>query len=290
MVRYRHTALAMRGERLALSRLEIGTAGLRSGAPQDEMLQVVGIDQEGRIALQVKFDVEDMDAAMAELGTVCAVRGRSTKGTTARNAASRVYAQFIANFAAHDWDAIAQRLADDVSHDDRRRVVGAGLREGRDAVIADLSAVVSIGVKNATSDIIATRGENLVLSRIRTWGRDQRPEAFHTDSLHVAQVDADERVTAVVVFDPDDFDGAIGELDARYLAGEAAPHARTWGVITAGYAALNRRELPTTTPDLVNIDHRRGTRFAPGDLIEYLHCRVGFSAKTSLNTSRPCID
>ena len=62
MVRYRHTALAVRGERLALSRLEMGTTDLSSGAPQDEMLQVFGLDEDGRIALQVKFDVEDIDA------------------------------------------------------------------------------------------------------------------------------------------------------------------------------------------------------------------------------------
>ena len=53
MVRYRATPLAVRGERLALFRLELGTADTSPGAPQDEMLQVVGIDEEGRIALQV---------------------------------------------------------------------------------------------------------------------------------------------------------------------------------------------------------------------------------------------
>ena len=37
------------------------------GAPQDELLQLFGIDKEGRIALQVLFDIEDMDAAIAEL-------------------------------------------------------------------------------------------------------------------------------------------------------------------------------------------------------------------------------
>ena len=46
MVRYRHTAVAVRGERLALFRVEVGTADLSSGAPRDEMLQVGGIDEE----------------------------------------------------------------------------------------------------------------------------------------------------------------------------------------------------------------------------------------------------
>ena len=67
------------------------------------------------------------------------------------------------------------------------------------------------------------------------------------------------------MFDLDDFDAAIAELDARYLAGEAAAHAQTWSFISGGFAAINRHELPSATPDWVNIDHRRGAAFAPGE-------------------------
>ena len=66
-----------------------------------------------------------------------------------------------------------------------------------------------------------------------------------------------------VLFDLDDIDAAFEELDARYLAGEAAPHAHTWSVIAQAYAAFNRRELAATTPDWVNIDHRRGQLSRP---------------------------
>ena len=65
------------------------------------------------------------------------------------------------------------------------------------------------------------------------------------------------------MFDLDDIDAAFEELDARYLAGEAAAHAHTWSVIAGAYAAFNRHELPATTPDWVNIDHRRGDRSRP---------------------------
>ena len=64
--------------------------------------------------------------------------------------------------------------------------------------------------------------------------------------LVVVEIDADERMAAVVVFDVDDIDAAIAELDARYLAGEAAAHADTWSAIAEVYAALNRAEMPTT--------------------------------------------
>ena len=38
-----------------------------AGAPIDEFLQVYGIDEQGRVTLQIWFDVDDMDAAIAEL-------------------------------------------------------------------------------------------------------------------------------------------------------------------------------------------------------------------------------
>ena len=126
-----------------------------------------------------------------------------------------------------------------------------------------MRATADLGATNITSTVIATRGERLALSRTRYSGRDQRPEAFRTEVLGIVEIDADERIAAIVVFDLDDIDAAFEELDARYLAGEAAAHAHTWSVIAEAFAAFNRHELPATTPDWVNIDHRRGTRSRP---------------------------
>ena len=120
-------------------------------------------------------------------------------------------------------------------------------------------------------------------SRAATAARGVRHEL-----LGIVEIDADDRIAARVVFDLDDIDAAIAELDARYLAGEAAAHAHTWSVIARAYAALNRHELPPTTPDCVNIDHRRGTAFAPGELIAYL--RAGWDLTPDIElTSRLCI-
>ena len=149
-------------------------------------------------------------------------------------------------------------------------MVNAGLLHGRDASIESFRWAADLGVTHATSDPIATRGERLVLTRARYSHSDDQPQPFDVDLLHIVEINADERIGAVVIFDLEDFDAAIAELDARYLAGEAAAHARTWSVIMQGYAALNRRELPPTTPDWVNIDHRRGTSIAPGGIPELL--------------------
>ena len=69
----------------------------------------------------------------------------------------------MAYFAARDWDAYAEILSDDVCMDDRRQVVNAGVRRGRDAEIASMRAIADVGVTRFTSNVIAIRGERLAL-------------------------------------------------------------------------------------------------------------------------------
>ncbi len=105
---------------------------------------------------------------------------------------------------------------------------------------------------------------------------------FGIDVLDVIEIDAEERVVARTVFDLDDFDAALAELDRRYLVGEAATYAHTWSIVAEAYAAFNRREFPATTTDWVNIDHRRGAGFAPGDMIAYLQAAWDDSPDTKI--------
>ncbi len=209
------------------------------------------------------FDEIDLDAALAKFEQL------SRPAVRLENAATKVEERFQAYFAARDWAAMGEILADDISADDRRRVVNAGIRHGRDAKIADMRATADLGTKNGTSTVIATRGRRLALVRIRLSGRDQRPDAFHTEMLGIAEIDADNRMAARVLFDVDDIDAAFEELDTRYLAGEAAAHAHTWSVITGAFAAVNHHDLPGLTPGWVNVDHRRAASFAPGELAAY---------------------
>ena len=211
------------------------------------------------------FDEEDLDAALARFDEL----GRPTPRL--ENAASIIGERYLAQFIDGDWDAMAQILAEDFSTDDRRRVVGAGARRGRDAEIADMRAIADLGLTNARrTAVLATREGRLVLSRVRFSGREHGPEAVITDILAINETNADNRIAATVVFDPDDLDAAFDELDARYLAGEAAAHAQTWSVITDAYAAFNRRELPATAPDMVRVDHRRVVKIDAPDAIEFM--------------------
>ena len=149
--------------------------------------------------------------------------------------------------------------------------MNAGVRHGRDAEIANLRAIADLGVTNVDVDRHCDPRRAPCPQSCSTYsGRDQRPEAFHIEALAVVEIDADERIAAVVLFDLDDIDAAFEELDARYLAGEAAP-TRTRGRSSRGaFAALNRHELPAFDAGLGEHRPPRGIAFAPGDLTAYI--------------------
>ena len=190
------------------------------------------------------FDEADLDAALAGFEEL------SRPAARLENAATQVYERLNSCFAARDWDAMTEILADDVSSDDRRRVVSAGLRTGRDAVIAEISGLAEIGVNGRRIRHHRDPRAAPRLSVVSDPSSRDQPSTRSTPRLFTSSRSMPTSgLSALVVFDLDDFDAAIAELDARYLAGEAAAHAHTWSVICGGYAAINRHELPSTTPD-----------------------------------------
>jgi hypothetical protein len=236
-----------------------------------QIINICAVDGDRLSHFEV-FDEAELDAALARFDEL---------RPQTRRLKNAVAERFLAHFSARDWDALAQDFAEDYYCDDRRRVVNAGVRDGRAAAIEDLRVAADIGLlANVTLDVIATRGERLILTRWRGSGRDH--EAVQLDVLQVIEHDADERIAAAVVFDLDDFDAAIAELDARYLAGEAATRAHAWSVIMQAYAAANRHEIAATSPNLVNIDHRRLGMIESGDMIAYL--RNTFDDLTAIRT------
>jgi hypothetical protein len=214
------------------------------------------------------FDEADLEAALARFEEL------HTPARRLENSASQAGERFLALFAANEWGQMAEMLAEDFSNDDRRQVVGAGVQHGRDAQIADMRTVAELWTTNVTPSVIATRGGRLALMRLQFSDRDHGSEAFLTEVLGVIEINADERIAAVVFVEPDKIDAAFEELDARYLAGEAAAEAQTWYLVADACSAMNRHELPATTQDCVNIDHRRGLAFAPGDVTEYIRAVV----------------
>ena len=165
------------------------------------------------------------------------------------NAASRAVDRLNALFAEKSWDEIGALFADDIRLDDRRQ----GLRResnDRANAMAEVRSIAELGTRNITTDTLAIRGERLVLSRVRFSGRGRRPDAFHTELLRIVEIDADERIVAVIDLDPDDLDAAFEELDARYRRRRSGTvHAdtwsdRSWTTPASSTGASSRRPTP----------------------------------------------
>ena len=176
-------------------------------------------------------------------------RGQSADAITAKRGEPRIRAH-ASIFASRDWHAMAENA-------DRRclqqRSSPGGRTEdsgrGRDSVIAKCPHSPRSGQAHnfaATLRPVAATS----FSAVAPSGHDQRPEAFRTDVLNVAQIKADGQIAALVTFDPDDIDAAFAELEERYVAGEAAAHSHTWSLIARAYAGFNRGEIPAATPGL----------------------------------------
>ena len=90
---------------------------------------------------------------------------------------------------------MAEMMADDHYGDDRRRVIGGGIRRGRDSQIEDLQGM-SVESWTLTPDVIAIRGERLLLYRGRVSGYGDQTDTLQWELLVIVETNADERITA----------------------------------------------------------------------------------------------
>src|SRR6202021_3687238 len=95
------------------------------------------------------------------------------------------------------WYIFASILADAFCSDDRRRVTGTGTRRGRDAEIENMRVVADLGGK-FTVEVIATRGDHLVLSRTRVSVGHQQ-QGFVADVLGLVETNLDGHIAAVTL-------------------------------------------------------------------------------------------
>src|SRR6185437_10260098 len=105
------------------------------------------------------------------------------------NAATQTAERLRRCFAARDWDGLADVLAEDILADDRRRVVGIGIRHGRQANVTDIRIGAEVGSEDITSTVIATRGERISLDRARFTASDQQLDALSSELLRLVEVD-----------------------------------------------------------------------------------------------------
>ncbi len=230
------------------------------------------------------FDEADLDAALARFDEL------SRPAPQLENAASRCTSACWAYFAARDWDAMAEmrpttsRATIAVGRE-RRRPTRSGRRDREHAERSPSSG--SRDRRRRPSSRPVGSASSSFVSAIS--GAMKGPRRFTPRCSASSRSTPTTGSWRCVSFDADDIDAAFAELDARYLAGEAAP-TRTRGRSSRG--TMPRSTGRAAGDDAGLGEHRppaSGTPFAPGELTAYHRTPRGTSRRTSDSTSRPCI-
>jgi hypothetical protein len=254
------------------------------GAFENVWLVLVELDQQGRARRADVWEAEQQDAALARFDEL-----NATTPTPSRfaNTASRALDRAMAAWSARDWDGFARVLAREFRQSDRRKMVQLELdREQSIAFARQLGEMASTRVE---SELLATRGDRLSLSRLRVEAADGAIGPSEIESLMLYEANHRGEVIAYVRFDPSDLDAAYAELDARFEAGEAASHplASAWvAEWRRAFAARDWAAMVTlTTPDQVAVNHRLlgwGTMSGPGGWVPALEALIELAADTQL--------
>jgi hypothetical protein len=172
------------------------------------------------------------------------------------NACLRTVERVNALWDGADWQRLAELFRTDSSFVDRRRGMSTSLT-GRDQLVEEMRLSSDLGPVEHRNTCVATRGERLAL--VRRVFSSLAPE-IEVELLMVYEIDQDGLMHRQLVFDPDDLNGALTELDERYIAGEGAPYAMPMRNNMLVNAAFNARDWPAMlmlyAPDIVVVDRR----------------------------------
>jgi DNA-binding SARP family transcriptional activator len=224
----------------------VGPAGAQRLEPRSLMvLQVT----DGQVSGLNFYDATDVEAACAALES-----RTSSDSEPFENDATATLRRMEAAYASHNWEALIETLGEGWHIEDRRRVVGGIL--DRDQSLASNRLVFDGGGSVTLDSIFATRGRFLALGRM---------------TLHLPALGAGDTVLALapvndagvaaytLMFDPDDIDGAIAEIDRLFLEGEGAEHVDVLRTVTSLLDALaagdNSRAAALLAPGMVVQTH-----------------------------------
>ncbi len=266
--RFDHVRTSSRGYLAQLA--QVGTR--EGGAFESPFVYVAALDASGRPERFDLYDVEDVSRALARFDEVNAAAPSSVRFA---NAATRTVERAAAMFQARDWMGFAALFAAECRIDDRTAL--AQIETGRDEWLAAFRQMIELTSARPEPQVLATRGDRLVLFRMRWQGAAGDVGPSEVDWFLIAEVDARGDHVLVVSFEPTAQGAAYAELDARFAAGDGAAHplaaqwladylrcfaARDWVAMRALFA-----------PDLVGHNHRLvgwGTLHGPAALVSTL--------------------
>ena len=239
----------------------------------------------GLVAAIEYFDLEDLDAAIARFDEILAFEA-GVDANPLSNRASTVGGRIEARLLAGDAAGFSALFAPDAVADDRR----SGLRNrGSGAEFITMLGDSLLGVTAVEPTVLATRGERLVLLRLLFIGGTEPDGRFEVELLELIEVDADDRVTAIVLFDGDDEEAAFEEMENRFNEGEAAQYLDRPALtpIVGQYNAGGWTAMEALyTADVQVVDHRPlGWGTVDGRaFVERAKSLVGLTADTAMRS------
>ena len=190
----------------------------------DDSTRVATFDADRRIARIESYAEDDFPAALARLDELGARRTRRPPPPALENAATHWARRLNELMNEGTLDEVAEMYAVDVVAIDRRTTVSVPTLHGRAAMRENVEALRDVGFNRVRSEVLAVRGDRLVLQRVVFSTDDGR----EMTTLGLNEWDNGE-VVRRVVFDEDALADALVELDRRYAAGEGAEHADVIG-------------------------------------------------------------
>lgn len=246
-----HEVIAQRGDYLTLVREGV------DGNFQIETLALIEVDSVGRNRYCCIFDVDDHEAAMAELDARYAAELATAGASGAWDDTSAVRAgrEFAALCSGRAFDDLRSMLDDDFVRVDNR----AGLRStivGPDAYVDAVRASFGAYNHGRRWTTVAVRGDRVALGRMEV----RLDGGWEIEYLGLYECDANGQFTRATYYDDADLLDAVEVLEHWYVEGEGATHAR-W--VEAGrryHVAFNQRDWEeveaSLSPDLAGVDHR----------------------------------
>ena len=172
-----------------------------------------------------------------------------------QNTATRRMAKSLALQRQRRFEDVRDLYREDFVRDDRRAITGEGVVAGRDAMMENIRTIYELDTE-IVRDALAIRGDHLMLARMEF----RIPGGFELVTIDVIGGDDEGRAAFQVMFDEDQLDAALAELDERWIAGEGAEHEYMVRRLGDFRAAQSRRDWAAiealVAEDFAFVDHR----------------------------------
>ncbi|MBI3781909.1 MAG: nuclear transport factor 2 family protein [Deltaproteobacteria bacterium] len=205
--------LATRGDQLALNRSTFEFMDADVGPSEIAFLILTQVDHRGRIVAFVRWDLDDLDAAYAELDA------RWTAGEAAAHPlASKWLADYLRFFAAREWNAMTTLFVPELVGENHR-LVGWGTLHGPGAIVSTLQAQIELAPDTQERVDHVRTGEHAVLFEY-AWHGTYAGGAFENLWIVLVELDAEGRGRRADVWEAEQLDQAL----ARFAAIGAEPN------------------------------------------------------------------